>query len=91
MSASPKAEDTAEQPELEPGDFPINIQEMMEDYEGQIATMSRQLMLERARTRSVQRELEQIKAALLELQGQLPRPLKSVPERPRKKAQSRKR
>lgn len=85
------SEDTQEQEaaQLQPGDFPINAQDMMADYEAQIAAKSREAMLERMKNKALMEELNGIKETLMGLQGRA----SHLGDKPvaRKKAPARKR
>jgi len=67
--AESKETPTADEAEPQPGNFTIDVQEMMADYEAQIAAKSRECMMARAETRAVKAELEAIKQTLMQIQG----------------------
>ena len=50
------------------GDFQINIEDLMADYEAQIAIKSREAAMARMETKAVKKELEAIKETLMGLQ-----------------------
>lgn len=81
-------EDRATEEEVAPqGDFEINVEDLMADYEAQIAAKSREAAMARMETKAARRELESIKETLMGLQTSASR-LPDARPVPRKKPAS---